>query len=56
MNPVNYEPINLDTGLTQDLRENFESIWSISVPTKIIEEVDDYSVQYSVTSPHEEYI
>ena len=26
MNPVNYEPINLDTGLTQDLQVNVESI------------------------------
>ena len=40
VNPVNCEPINLDTSLTQ-------------APTKIIEgKVDDYSV----TSPHEENI
>ena len=57
MNPVNYEPINLDTGLTQDLQENVESIQSVSIVTKIIEgEVDDYSIQYSVISPHEENI
>ena len=57
MNPVNYEPINLDAGLTQDLQENVESVHSISVPTKIIEgEVDDYSIQHYVTSPHEENI
>ena len=44
MNPVNYEP-------------NVESIQGISVPTKIIEgEVDDYSIQHSVTSLHEENI
>ena len=55
MNPVNYEPINVDTGLTQDLQENVESIQSVSIVTKIIEgEVDDYSIQYSVISPHEE--
>ena len=56
MNPVNYEPINLDTGLTQDLQENVESIQSIGILTKIIEEVDNYSIQHSVTSPHEENI
>ena len=53
MNSVNYEPINLDTGLTQDLQENVESIQSVSIVTTIIEgKVDDYSV----TSPHEESI
>ena len=52
-NPVNCEPINLDTSLTQDLQENAESAQSFGVPTKIIEgKVDDYSV----TSPHEENI
>ena len=57
MNPVNYEPINLDTGLTQDLQENVESIQSVSIVTTIIEgKVDDYSIQHSVTSPHEENI
>ena len=57
MNPVNYEPINLDTGLTQDLQENVESIQSVSVATKNIEEkIYDYSIQHSVTSPHEENI
>ena len=53
VNPVNCEPINLDTSLTQDLQENVESAQSFGVPTKIIEgKVDDYSV----TSPHEENI
>ena len=46
MNPVSYEPINLDIGLTQDLQENVESVQSIGIPTKIIEEVDDYSIQH----------
>ena len=54
MNPVNYEPKNLDTGLTKDLQENVESIQSISVLTKIIEEGDEYSIPHSVTSPLEE--
>ena len=50
---VNYEAINLDTSLTQDLQENVESIQSVSIVTIIIEgKVDDYSV----TSPHEENI
>ena len=57
MNPLSYEPINLDIGLTQDLQENVESAQSFGVPTKIIEgEVDDYSIQHSVTSPYEENI
>ena len=57
MNPVNHEPINLDTCLTQVLQENVESIQSIGVSTKLIEgEMDDYSIQHSVTSPHEENI
>ena len=56
MNPVNYEPINLGTGLTQDLHEDVESIQSIGVATKITEEADDYSIQHYVTSPHEENI
>ena len=43
--------------MTQDLQENVEFVQSISVPTKIIEEeVGDYSIQHSVTSPHEENI
>ena len=54
MNPVSYEPINLDIGLTQDLQQNVEFAQSFGVPTKIIE-VDDYSIQHSVISPHEEY-
>ena len=57
MNPVNYEPVNLDTGLIQDLQENVEYVQSVSVPTKIIEgKVDDYPIQHSVTSPYEENI
>ena len=49
MNPVNYEPINLDTGLTQDLQENVESIQSVSIVTTMNEgKVDDYSIQHSV--------
>ena len=43
MNPVNYKPINVDIGLTQDLQENVECVQSIGVPTKIIEgEVGDF--------------
>ena len=54
---INYKPINLDTGLTQDFQENVEPIQNIGVLAKIIEgEVDDYSIQHSVTSPHEENI
>ena len=57
MNPVNYEPINLDTGLTQDLQENIESIQSVSIVTTIIAgKVVDYSIQHSVISAHEENI
>ena len=57
VNPLNYEPKNLDIGWTQDLQENVESAQSFGVPTKIIEgEVDDYSIQHSVTSPYEENI
>ena len=57
VNPLSYKPINLDIGLTQDLQENVESVQSFGVPTKIIEgEVDDYSIQHSVTSPYEENI
>ena len=56
MNPLSYEPINLDIGLTQDLQENVESMQSFGVPAKIIEEVDDYSIQHSFTSPHKENI
>ena len=37
MNPVNYEPINLDTGLTQDLQENVETIQNVSIVTTINE-------------------
>ena len=36
MNPVNCEPINLDTSLTQDLQEKVESIQSVSVPIKLL--------------------
>ena len=56
VNPLCYEPINLDIGLTQDLQENVESMHSFGVPTKITEEVDDYPIQHSVTSPYEENI
>ena len=62
INYVNHEFIDFvkdkkDIGLTQDLQENVESVQSISVATKIIEgEVDDYSIQHSLTSPHEESI
>ena len=56
VNPLSYEPINLDIGLTQDLQENVASAQSFGVPTKTIEEVDDYSIQHSVTSPYEENI
>ena len=58
VNYVNHECIDLDKdekdiGLTQDLQENVESVQSVSVATKIIEgEVDDYSIQHFVTSPH----
>ena len=57
VNPASYEPINLDTSLTQDVQENVESVQSVSIVTTIIEEkVDDYPIQHSVTSPHEENI
>ena len=57
MNSVSYEPINLDIGLTKDLQENVESAQSFGVPTKSIEgKVDDYSIQHSVISAHEENI
>ena len=57
VNPINYEPINLGIGLTQDLQENVESVQSVSVATKIIEgEIDDYSIQHTITSPHKENI
>ena len=57
VNPLSFEPINLGIGLTQDLQENVESVQSFGVPTKIIEgEVDDHSIQHSVTSPYEENI
>ena len=46
-----------DIGWTQDLQENVESVQSVSVPTKIIEgKIDDYSIQHSVISSHEENI
>ena len=46
-----------DIGWTQDLQENVGSVQSVSVPTKIIEEkIDDYPIQYSVISSHEENI
>ena len=39
--------------MTQDLLENVDSIQSIGVLTKNIEgEIDDYSIQHSITSPH----
>ena len=57
VNPVNCEPINLDIGLTQDLQENFESVQSVSIVTTSIEgKVDDYPIQHSVISSHEEDI
>ena len=57
VNPLSYEPIHLDIGLTQDLQENVKCMQSFGVPTKITEgEVDDYSIQHSITSPHEENI
>ena len=62
VNYVNHELIDFvkdekDIALTQDLQGNVESVQSVSVATKIIEgEVDDYSIQHSVTSPHEENI
>ena len=57
VNPLSYEPINLDIGLTHDLQENVKSVQSFGVPTKIIEgEVDDCYIQHSITSPHEENI
>ena len=57
MNPVNCEPINLDTSLTQDLQENVESIQSVSIVTTSIEgKVGNYPIQHSLTSPYEENI
>ena len=57
VNPVNCEPINLDTSLTQDLQENVESIQSVCIVTTIIVgEVEAYLIQHSVTSPYEENI
>ena len=57
VNPVNCEPINLDTSLTQNLQENVESIQSVSVVTTSIEgKLDDYPIQHSVISSHEENI
>ena len=62
VNYVSHELIDFvkdekDIGLTQDLQESVESIQNIGVATKIIEgKVDDYSIQHSVTSPHEESI
>ena len=57
VNPVNCEPINLDIGLTQDLQENVESVQSVSIVTASIEEkVDDYPIQHSVISSHEDDI
>ena len=42
VNPVNFEPINLDTSLTQDLQENVESLQSVSIITTSIEgKIDD---------------
>ena len=57
VNPVNCEPINLHIGLTQDLQENVESVQSVSIVTTSIEgKVDDYPIQHSVISSHEEDI
>ena len=57
MNPLSYELINLDIGLTQDLQENVETIQSVSkVTTNNEGKVDDYSIQHSFISPHEENI
>ena len=57
VNPVNCEPINLDTSLTQGLQENVESIQRVSIVTTSIEgKVDDYPIQHSVISSHEENI
>ena len=57
VNPLSYDPINLDIGLTQDLQENVESVQSISIVTTSIEgKVDDYPIQHSVISSHEENI
>ena len=48
VNPVNCEPINLVTSLTQGLLENVESIQSVSIVTTSIEgKVDDYPIQHS---------
>ena len=57
MNHLSYEPINLDIGLTQDLQENVESVQSVSIVNTSIEgKVDDYPIQHSVISSHEENI
>ena len=57
VNPLNYEPINLDIGLTQDPQKNVESVESVSIVTTNIEgKVDDYPIQHSVISSHEEDI
>ena len=57
VSPVNCEPINLETSLTQDLQENVEYIQSVSIVTTSIEgKVYDYPIQHSVTSSHEENI
>ena len=43
--------------MTQDLQENAEFVQGVSVPTKIIKgEVDDYSMQHTITHPHAEDI
>ena len=53
VNPLSYEPINLDI----DLQENVESVQSISIVTTSIEgKEDDYPIQHSVISSHEEDI
>ena len=62
VNYVNHELIDFvkdetDIDLTQDLQENVESVQSVSIATKNIKgKIDDYSIQHSVTSPHEENI
>ena len=62
INYANYELIDSvkdekNIGLTQDLQENVEFVQGVSELTKIIEgEVDDYSIQHSITPPYTENI
>ena len=47
----------MDIGLKQDLQENVESVQSVSIVTTSIEgKVDDYPIQHSIISSHEEVI